>query len=111
MAIKDLAIVSNLLNHPIGPLGIGAHSLTEVVVALAKKPLNLRRGVCLFLIHVGRCNANKIFKELGWKPQETFESGINKTIDWYLNNTDWVQRVQSGDYKNWIHQQYSSRAA
>jgi dTDP-glucose 4,6-dehydratase len=56
-------------------------------------------------------NANKIFKELGWKPQETFESGINKTIDWYLNNTDWVQRVQSGDYKNWIHQQYSSRAA
>jgi dTDP-glucose 4,6-dehydratase len=56
-------------------------------------------------------NANKIFKELGWKPQETFESGINKTIDWYLNNTDWVRRVQSGDYKNWIHQQYSNRAA
>ena len=56
-------------------------------------------------------NANKIFNELGWKPQETFESGINKTIDWYLNNTDWVQRVQSGDYTNWIHQQYSSQAA
>jgi len=56
-------------------------------------------------------NANKIFKELGWKPQETFESGINKTIDWYLNNTDWVRRVQSGDYKNWIHRQYSNRAA
>ncbi|MGA0954136.1 MAG: dTDP-glucose 4,6-dehydratase, partial [Burkholderiaceae bacterium] len=56
-------------------------------------------------------NANKIFKELGWKPQETFESGINKTIDWYLNNTDWVRRVQSGDYKNWINQQYSNRAA
>jgi dTDP-glucose 4,6-dehydratase len=56
-------------------------------------------------------NANKILKELGWKPQETFESGINKTIDWYLNNTDWVRRVQSGDYKNWINQQYSSRAA
>lgn len=56
-------------------------------------------------------NANKILNELGWKPQETFESGINKTIDWYLNNTEWVQRVQSGDYKNWIHQQYSSRSA
>ena len=56
-------------------------------------------------------DASKLANELGWKPAETFETGIAKTIDWYLNNTDWVQRVQSGDYKNWIHQQYSSRAA
>ncbi len=56
-------------------------------------------------------DARKILNELGWKPQETFESGINKTIDWYLNNTELVQRVQSGDYQNRIHQQYSSRSA
>jgi dTDP-glucose 4,6-dehydratase len=56
-------------------------------------------------------NATKIFNTLGWKPKETFESGIHKTIDWYLANNDWVQHVQSGDYKNWINKQYASRSA
>ena len=55
-------------------------------------------------------NANKIFSELGWKPAETFETGIEKTLNWYLQNQDWVARVQSGDYQNWIHQQYGSGA-
>jgi dTDP-glucose 4,6-dehydratase len=56
-------------------------------------------------------NANKIADELGWKPAETFETGIAKTIDWYLNNQDWVARVQSGAYREWISQQYGSASA
>lgn len=51
-------------------------------------------------------DARKIERELGWKPAETFESGIRKTVQWYLHNAPWVGRVQSGAYRQWIEQQY-----
>ena len=51
-------------------------------------------------------DATKLEAELGWKPQETFESGIRKTVEWYLSNQDWVNRVQSGEYQHWIDKQY-----
>ena len=44
-------------------------------------------------------DAKKIEKALGWKPQETFETGIRKTVEWYLNNLDWCRRVQDGSYQ------------
>jgi dTDP-glucose 4,6-dehydratase len=44
-------------------------------------------------------DAAKIERELGWKPQETFETGIRKTVEWYLNNLDWCRRVQDGSYQ------------
>ncbi len=55
-------------------------------------------------------NAEKIANELGWRPKETFKTGIAKTVDWYLANQDWVGRVQSGAYREWIQTQYSDRA-
>ena len=55
-------------------------------------------------------DASKIERELGWKPKETFDTGIRKTVEWYLANTDWTQSVLSGNYQNWIDQQYSSNA-
>ena len=54
-------------------------------------------------------DARKIERELGWKPAETFESGIAKTVQWYLDNQEWVRNVQSGDYKNWLEKNYASR--
>ena len=51
-------------------------------------------------------DARKIESELGWKPQETFESGIQKTVQWYLDNPEWVQGVTSGEYRKWIGKQY-----
>ena len=54
-------------------------------------------------------DAAKISNELGWKPQETFESGIRKTVEWYLSNTQWVENVKSGAYKTWIEQNYGER--
>ncbi|MFH5071369.1 dTDP-glucose 4,6-dehydratase [Enterobacter cloacae complex sp. 2024EL-00215] len=54
-------------------------------------------------------DASKITLELGWKPEETFESGIKKTIHWYLNNQDWVQNVMSGAYQDWINENYEQR--
>ena len=52
-------------------------------------------------------DATKLEKELGWKPNETFETGIRKTVEWYLNNQVWVDHVASGEYKNWVEKQYS----
>ena len=53
-------------------------------------------------------DARKLEKELGWKPSETFETGIRKTVEWYLSNSDWVAHVKSGDYKTWINKQYQA---
>lgn len=51
-------------------------------------------------------DASKIATELGWKPEETFETGIRKTVEWYLNNTEWVDHVKSGEYQTWLTKQY-----
>ncbi len=51
-------------------------------------------------------DANKINKELGWKPSVTFEEGLSKTIDWYLNNENWLKNVTSGDYQNYYNNMY-----
>ena len=48
----------------------------------------------------------KINWELGWTPRETFESGLKKTIEWYIDHEKWTQRVQSGAYRQWIDTQY-----
>ncbi len=53
-------------------------------------------------------NARKIERELGWKPQETFETGIRKTVQWYLSNQEWVDLVTSGSYRQWVGKQYGA---
>ncbi|WP_343682940.1 dTDP-glucose 4,6-dehydratase [Acinetobacter baylyi] len=53
-------------------------------------------------------DASKIKKDLGWVPQETFESGLRKTVEWYLANQEWVKHVQSGEYQNWVQNQYQA---
>ena len=52
-------------------------------------------------------DARKLERELGWKPAETFETGIRKTVQWYLNNPEWVEHVQSGAYREWVNKQYA----
>lgn len=56
-------------------------------------------------------DARKLEKELGWKPQETFETGIRKTVQWYLDNQAWVNHVTSGEYRNWVETQYATQDA
>ena len=51
-------------------------------------------------------DATKLERELGWKPAETFETGIQKTVQWYLDNQEWVEGVQTGAYRDWLNQQY-----
>jgi dTDP-glucose 4,6-dehydratase len=54
-------------------------------------------------------DASKIQRELGWKPAETFETGIRKTVQWYLDNQGWVSNVQSGAYRTWVEKNYQGR--
>jgi dTDP-glucose 4,6-dehydratase len=51
-------------------------------------------------------DCSKLEEELGWAPLETFETGLRKTIQWYLDNSRWVQRVRNGEYLHWVRQQY-----
>mgnify|MGYP003338446885 CR=1 FL=1 len=53
-------------------------------------------------------DARKLEQELNWTPQETFETGIRKTVVWYLNNQDWVKNVTSGEYRQWLSLQYGA---
>jgi len=54
-------------------------------------------------------DASKVETELGWKPVETFESGLRKTVQWYLQNPEWIASVSSGDYRNWLDKNYGQR--
>jgi dTDP-glucose 4,6-dehydratase len=54
-------------------------------------------------------DARKIERELDWRPQETFESGMRKTVQWYLDHQDWVRKVQSGEYQQWMTKNYEQR--
>jgi dTDP-glucose 4,6-dehydratase len=54
-------------------------------------------------------DARKIERELGWRAEESFESGLRKTVQWYLDNMDWVENVTSGEYKLWLDKNYGNR--
>jgi dTDP-glucose 4,6-dehydratase len=54
-------------------------------------------------------DASKIERDLGWKPQETFATGLRKTVRWYLDHQDWVSSVRTGEYRRWIEQNYGGR--
>ena len=72
-------------------------SYAEQVVHVADRPGHDRRYAI---------DASKLERELGWKPAETFDSGIRKTVQWYLANQAWVANVTSGGYKQWMRKQY-----
>jgi dTDP-glucose 4,6-dehydratase len=73
-------------------------SYREQITAVADRPGHDRRYAI---------DASKIHNELGWKPAETFDSGIRKTVQWYLDNPEWVSNVQSGSYRDWVEKQYA----
>jgi dTDP-glucose 4,6-dehydratase len=56
-------------------------------------------------------DARKVRSELGWSPRETFETGLAKTVRWYLEHADWVAQVKSGAYREWVETNYGKRSA
>ena len=77
-----------------------AGSYTRLITHVTDRPGHDRRYAI---------DARKIERELGWKPAETFETGIRKTVQWYLDHPDWVAHVQSGSYREWVGTNYGSR--
>ncbi|MBW2609231.1 MAG: dTDP-glucose 4,6-dehydratase [Deltaproteobacteria bacterium] len=77
--------------------GEGNQSRRELITFVKDRPGHDRRYAIDF---------NKIKDQLGWTPKESLESGLRKTIQWYLDNAEWVNRVKSGEYKSWIEEHY-----
>lgn len=124
--VKDHALAIDLVYHK-GKTGatynIGGFNewknidLVKLLCRLMDEKLGRSRGTSEQLIiyvkdrpgHDRRyaIDASKINKELGWKPSVTFEEGLSQTIDWYLQNTEWLKHVTSGEYQNYYQKQYT----
>ena len=79
---------------------VGGRSYRQQIAFVGDRPGHDRRYAM---------DASKLEAELGWKPAETFETGLRKTVRWYLDNAKWVERVASGSYRDWMQQNYSNR--
>lgn len=97
--IEIVRIVCSLLDE-LRPRADGA-SYTTQITYVKDRPGHDRRYAI---------DARKIERELGWKPAETFATGIRKTVQWYLEHPGWVERVQSGAYRQWVQAQYGTPA-
>jgi len=93
------------------------HTVCKLLDELAPNPLRPQNSVLITYVkdrpgHDRRyaIDARKLERELGWKPAETFETGIRKTVQWYLDNQGWVNNVLSGNYKQWVEKNYAGRA-
>ncbi len=87
------ALLDELSPNPAGPY-------TRLITHVKDRPGHDRRYAI---------DARKIERELGWRPAQTFETGIRKTVQWYLANTAWVANVQSGGYRDWLDTNYHAR--
>jgi dTDP-glucose 4,6-dehydratase len=89
------ALLDEMKPHPDGPYA-------RLVTHVTDRPGHDRRYAI---------DARKIERELGWRPSETFESGLRKTVRWYLEHGAWVERVQTGAYREWVEANYDRRVA
>jgi dTDP-glucose 4,6-dehydratase len=91
------------------------HTLCDILDQAKPKISGSYRDQITFVLdrpghdHRYAIDATKIERELGWRPAETFETGIQATVAWYLENQVWVNNVTSGDYKNWLNKNYQER--
>ncbi len=96
---RNIDIVKTICDIVDEVAGLGGSSRRGLITFVKDRPGHDRRYAM---------DASKIERELGWRPVETFESGIRKTVRWYLENEEWVRDVTSGSYRQWIEAHYSS---
>lgn len=92
------------------------HTLCDILDELVPKRVSYREQITFVADRPGHdrryaMDARKIERELGWRPAETFATGIRKTVRWYLDHQDWVSDVQSGEYIKWVEKNYAARSA
>jgi dTDP-glucose 4,6-dehydratase len=100
--MANIDVVGLLCDMLDGLVPKAAGSYRDQITHVADRPGHDRRYAI---------DARKLERELGWRPAETFETGIGKTVRWYLDNQDWVDNVQSGDYLKWVEKNYDQRKA
>ncbi len=94
--IKVVEMICKILDDELGELPV-VGSRRELVTYVRDRRGHDRRYAI---------DSSKITQELGWVPKETFETGLLKTVDWYLSNPEWTEHIQSGEYKAWIESHY-----
>jgi dTDP-glucose 4,6-dehydratase len=99
-ANRDIVLTICTLLDELRPDPAGPHA--RLITHVTDRPGHDRRYAI---------DARKVECELGWRPAETFETGIRKTVQWYLDHADWVADVQSGHYRDWVQKQYGGQAA
>lgn len=97
---KNIDLIKLLCKLMDEKLGYAAGTSDQLITYVKDRPGHDRRYAI---------DASKINKELGWKPSVTFEEGLSQTIDWYLQNTEWLKRVTSGAYQHYYEMQYHKR--
>ena len=96
---KNIDLVKLLCKQMDDKLGNAAGTSEQLISYVKDRPGHDRRYAI---------DATKINKELGWKPSVTFEEGLSQTINWYLENTEWLKHVTSGEYQDYYNKQYSN---
>jgi dTDP-glucose 4,6-dehydratase len=97
--IQLIELLCDLLDNRLGRRG--SNSSRRLITFVTDRPGHDRRYAI---------DPRKIEKELGWEPKYGFEKALGLTLDWYLANSDWVERVRSGEYRRWMESNYSGRA-
>jgi dTDP-glucose 4,6-dehydratase len=97
--LKNLVVVNTIcdLVDELAPPLPGGKKRRELIIYVKDRPGHDRRYAI---------DCSKLERELGWRPEESFETGLLKTIRWYLDNPTWIQHVRSGEYQKWIQQHY-----
>jgi dTDP-glucose 4,6-dehydratase len=99
--VKNLDVVHRLCNAVAAETGAPPAEILGLITYVQDRPgHDLRYAI----------DATKIKRELGWLPKETFETGLTKTVRWYIQSSEWVKRVRSGEYRKWLEQNYADRS-
>jgi dTDP-glucose 4,6-dehydratase len=94
---RNIDVVETICRLVARELGVGEGELLSLITYVPDRPGHDARYAV---------DAGKLQRECGWEPKESFESGLEKTVRWYLQNQEWVSGVTSGDYRNWIARHY-----
>lgn len=98
---KNIEVVLELIRIVAHETNTAPADLTSLITYVKDRPGHDQRYAI---------DASKIERELGWKPKETFTSGMHKTVRWYLNNQEWVSSVRTGEYREWMQKNYQGRS-
>ncbi len=98
--VRNIDVVHTLCRLIAEETGTPHKELTDLITYVKDRPgHDLRYAI----------DASKLKRELHWSPRETFDTGMRKTVRWYLAHRDWVEQVRSGEYRNWIEANYAAR--